>query len=173
MASLERRSHNGEALCFGDRITCVAYPAVLIESIDFEEMAAWLSIRNSVSLHPCPQCLVHKDDLPRLTATFPDRTSESMSRALARAPVMKTDHNEHLKRYGLHDFEVLSIHLYMACTHRVIQHFLWKFNNSDPYRATGYDFLHFFDGGIWGRHMWPLIKAHLQRAGLASKFNEK
>ncbi|KAJ7870473.1 hypothetical protein B0H14DRAFT_2345697 [Mycena olivaceomarginata] len=156
MASLERRSHNGEALCFGDGITRVAYPGVLIESMDFEEMAAWLSLRNSVSLHPCPQCLVHKDDLPRLTATYPDRTSESMSRALARAPVTKTDRNKHLQRYGLHDFV----------------HFLWKFNNSDPYRATGYDCLHFFDGGIWGRHMWPLIKAHLQHAGLASKFNE-
>ncbi|KAJ7864479.1 hypothetical protein B0H14DRAFT_2574409 [Mycena olivaceomarginata] len=157
MASLEQRSHSGEALCFGDGVTRVAYPGVLIESMDFEEMAAWLCLRNSVSLHPCPQCLVHKDDLPRLTATYPDRTSESMSRALERAPVTKTDRNKHLQQYGLHDFV----------------HFLWKFNNSDPYRAVGYDCLHFFDGGIWGRHMWLLIKAHLQNTGLASKFNEK
>ncbi|KAJ7312982.1 hypothetical protein DFH08DRAFT_791258 [Mycena albidolilacea] len=156
MASLEQRSHSGEALCFGDGVTRVAYPGVLIESMDFEEMAAWLCLRNSVSLHPCPQCLVHKDDLPRLTATYPDRTSESMSRALEQAPVTKTDRNKHLQQYGLHDFV----------------HFLWKFNNSDPYRAVGYDCLHFFDGGIWGRHMWLLIKAHLQNTGLASKFNE-
>ncbi|KAJ6528399.1 hypothetical protein B0H10DRAFT_2205555 [Mycena sp. CBHHK59/15] len=62
MASLERRSHNGEALRFGDGVTRVAYPGVLIESMDFEELAAWLAIRNSTSLHPCPQCLVHKND---------------------------------------------------------------------------------------------------------------
>ncbi|KAJ6563545.1 hypothetical protein B0H10DRAFT_2169171 [Mycena sp. CBHHK59/15] len=155
MASLERQSHNGEALCFGDGVTCVAYPGVLIESMDFEELAGWLAIRNSTSLHPCPQCLVHKNDLPRLTKVFPERTTESMSCALARAPAGKTDRNEHLKQYGLHDFE----------------HFLLKFNISDPYQATSYDCLHFFDGGIWGRHMWPLIKGYLQNNGLASKFN--
>ncbi|KAJ7215380.1 hypothetical protein GGX14DRAFT_608176 [Mycena pura] len=155
MASLEQRSHHGEALRFGDGITRIAYPGVLIESMDFEELAAWLAIRNSMSLHPCPQCLAHKNDLPRLTRSFTKRTSESMSCALARAPIPKTERNEYLKQYGLHDFE----------------HFLWNFNNSDPYKATGYDCLHFFDGGIWGRHMWPLIKGCLQRDGLASKFN--
>ncbi|KAJ7737168.1 hypothetical protein DFH07DRAFT_753146 [Mycena maculata] len=155
MASLEQRSHKGEALRFGDGVKRVTYPGVLIESMDFEELAAWLAIRNSTSLHPCPQCLVHKDNLPQLTRAFPQRTTESMSRALAAAPIPKTDRNEHLKKYGLHDFE----------------HFLWKFNNSDPYKGTGYDCLHFFDGGIWGRHMWPLIKVHLQRSGLASDFN--
>ncbi|KAJ7885057.1 hypothetical protein B0H14DRAFT_2564024 [Mycena olivaceomarginata] len=126
-----------EALRFGDGVTRAAFPGVLIESMDFEELAAWLAIRNSTSLHPCSQCLVHKDDLPRLTKTFPEHTTESMSRALAHAPVGKTDHNEHLKQYGLHDFE----------------HFLWKFNNSDPYQAVGYDCLHFFNGGVWGRHI--------------------
>ncbi|KAJ6551093.1 hypothetical protein B0H10DRAFT_1849878, partial [Mycena sp. CBHHK59/15] len=139
----------------GDGVTRIAYPGVLIESMDFEELAAWLAIRNSRSLHPCPQCLVHKNDLPRLTKTFPEHTTESMSLALARVPAGKTNHNEHLKQYGLHDFE----------------HFLWKFNNSNPYQATGYDCLHFFDSGIWGRHMWPLIKGYLQNNGLASKFN--
>ncbi|KAJ7775941.1 hypothetical protein DFH07DRAFT_766883 [Mycena maculata] len=152
---VKMRSHNGEALRFGDGVTRIAYPGVLIESMDFEELAAWLAIRNSTSLHPCPQCLVHKDDLPRLTRAFTERTTESMSRVLAGAPVGKTDRNKYLKQYGLHDFE----------------HFLWNFNNSDPYKATGYDCLHFFDGGIWGRHMWPLIKGYLQSSGLASKFN--
>ncbi|KAJ7831706.1 hypothetical protein B0H14DRAFT_2592505 [Mycena olivaceomarginata] len=124
MASLEQWSHNGEALCFGDGVMCAAFPGVLIESMDFEELAAWLAIRNLTSLHPCLQCLVHKDDLPRLTKTF-------------------------LSQYGLHDFE----------------------NSSDG--PVGYDCLHFFDGGVWGRHMWPLIKGYLQQNGLASKFNTK
>ncbi|KAJ7343738.1 hypothetical protein DFH08DRAFT_214470 [Mycena albidolilacea] len=156
MSSLRRRSHNGEALRFGDGVTRVAYPGVLIESMDFEELAAWLAIRNSRALHPCPQCLVGKDDLYRLSRTFPERTTESMSRALTRAPCnSKTQRDEYLKQYGLHDF----------------QYFLWEFVHSDPYKAAGYDCLHFFDGGIWGRHMWIVIKEHLQTHGLASKFN--
>ncbi|KAJ7777661.1 hypothetical protein DFH07DRAFT_1056449 [Mycena maculata] len=53
----------------------------------------------------------------------------------------------------------------------MILNIFWNFNNLDPYKATGYDCLHFFDGGIWGRHMWPLIKGYLQSSGLASKFN--
>ncbi|KAJ7675410.1 hypothetical protein B0H14DRAFT_3537110 [Mycena olivaceomarginata] len=76
-----------------------------------------------------------------------------MSRALAQAPKNpKADHNEHLKQYGLHDFE--------------------EFSNSDPYKAASYDCLHFFDGGIWGRHLWVVIKEYLQNNGLASDFNQ-
>ncbi|KAJ7844005.1 hypothetical protein B0H14DRAFT_2585429 [Mycena olivaceomarginata] len=52
-------------------------------------------------------------------------------------------------------------------------HFLWKFDHSDPYAAASYDCLHFFDGGIWGRHMWVVIKEYLQMSGLASDFNHK
>ncbi|KAJ6627809.1 hypothetical protein B0H10DRAFT_2429041 [Mycena sp. CBHHK59/15] len=156
MASLQDRSHRGEALRFGDGVIRVAHPGVLIESMDFEELAAWLAIRNSRSLHPCPQCLVHKDDLHRLSRSYPARTADGMSAAFAQAPTSsKTQRNDFLKSYGLHDFE----------------HLLWSFAHSDPYEATGYDCLHFFDGGIWGRHMWVLLKDHLQTTGLATKFN--
>ncbi|KAJ7920714.1 hypothetical protein B0H13DRAFT_1867218 [Mycena leptocephala] len=51
------------------------------------------------------------------------------------------------------------------------RHFLWSFAYSDPYEATGYDCLHFFDGGIWGQHMWVLLKEYLQTNGLATDFN--
>jgi hypothetical protein len=107
MASLQHRSHRGEALRFGDGIIRVAHPGVLIESMDFEVLAAWLAIRNSRSLHPCPQCLVHKDDLHRLSRSYPPRTAAGMSTALVKAPTSsKTRRNEFLKGYGLHDFEV-------------------------------------------------------------------
>ncbi|KAJ7848671.1 hypothetical protein B0H13DRAFT_1729915 [Mycena leptocephala] len=156
MASLQERSHRGEALRFGDGIVRVGYPGVLIESMDFEELAAWLAIRNSRSLHPCPQCLVHHDDLHRLARSYAPRTTAGMSAALAKSPTSsKTQRNDFLKVYGLHDFE----------------HFLWSFAHSDPYKAAGYDCLHFFDGGIWGRHMWVLIKDYLQTHGLATVFN--
>ncbi|KAJ7777849.1 hypothetical protein DFH07DRAFT_730860 [Mycena maculata] len=172
MASLRDRSHHGEALRFGDGVVRVAHPGVLIESMDFEELAAWLSIRNSRSLHPCPQCLVHKDDLHRLSCSYPARTAAAMSTALAQAPdSSKTQRNEHLKAYGLHDFEASSSTCSPYLNNPCIQHFLWSFAYSDPYEATGYDCLHFFDGGTWGRHVWVLLKGYLQSNGLATSFN--
>ncbi|KAJ7687365.1 hypothetical protein B0H17DRAFT_1136283 [Mycena rosella] len=157
MAALQDRSHRGEALRFGDGVVRVAHPGVLVESMDFEELAAWLAIRNSRSLHPWPQCMVHHDDLHCLSRSYPARTAEAMSAALGQAPTTsKTQRNDFLKSYGLHNFE----------------HFLWSFAYSDPYEAAAYDCLHFFDGGIWGRHMWVLLKDHLQLNGLATAFNK-
>ncbi|KAJ7885466.1 hypothetical protein B0H14DRAFT_2253061, partial [Mycena olivaceomarginata] len=82
LSSLRERSHGGEAFKFGDGVTRTAYPSVLIESMHFEEIAAWLAFRNSKALHPCPQCLVPRDDLNRLTCSYPDRTTTSMAQAL-------------------------------------------------------------------------------------------
>jgi hypothetical protein len=107
MASLERRSRNGEALRFGDGVVRVAHPGILIESMDFEEMAAWLAIRNSRSNHPCPKCLVHHKDLHKLFQRSEHRTSQSMQRVLTRAVDLNaTEREELLKSYGLHNFEV-------------------------------------------------------------------
>jgi hypothetical protein len=53
------------------------------------------------------------------------------------------------------------------------QLFLWRFNNSDPYGAVGYDLLHYFDSGIWGKHVWPCLKLYLQAEKFASKFNDQ
>ncbi|KAJ7261681.1 hypothetical protein C8J57DRAFT_1071747 [Mycena rebaudengoi] len=157
MASLERRSRNGEAVRFGDGVTRVAHPGILIESMDFEEMAAWLAIRNSRSNHPCPKCLVHHDDLHKLFKRSEHRTSQSMQRVLRRAADLNvTEREELLKSYGLHNFEL----------------FLWTFNHSDPYAAASYDLLHYFDGGKWGRHVWVSIKEYLQSNGIASRFND-
>ncbi|KAJ6509636.1 hypothetical protein DFH09DRAFT_942461 [Mycena vulgaris] len=157
MASLEPRSRNGEALRFGDGVTRTAHPGILIESMDFEEMAAWLAIRNSRSNHPCPKCLVHHDDLHKLFKRSDRRTSEGMQQVLTKAAKLNTTRREELlKAYGLHNFQL----------------FLWTFNHSDPYAAASYDLLHYFDGGKWGRHVWILLKEHLQSKGLASRFND-
>ncbi|KAK7012368.1 hypothetical protein R3P38DRAFT_3209633 [Favolaschia claudopus] len=152
-----QRSRGGETLKFGDGVLRTAYPGILIESMDFEEIAAWLAIRNSRALHPCPQCLVHKDDLHRLSQEYPARTAVSMKRVLTDAPRgPKTARQEYLREYGLHDFV----------------HFLWEFAHSELYKAVGFDKLHFFDGGEFGRHAWVLLKEYLQNNQLASKFNQ-
>ncbi|KAJ7604745.1 hypothetical protein FB45DRAFT_1043189 [Roridomyces roridus] len=55
---------------------------------------------------------------------------------------------------------------------RVTKHFLWEFKNSDAYGAASLDKLHVFDGGVWGRHLWKVIVAVLQKMNRASEFNE-
>ncbi|KAK7006819.1 hypothetical protein R3P38DRAFT_2793500 [Favolaschia claudopus] len=68
----------------------------------------------------------------------------------------RTARDDYLKQFGLHNFA----------------HFLWKFAHSEPYKAVGYDCLHYFDGGIWGRHVWVLFKQYLQDHELAETFNK-
>ncbi|KAJ7211148.1 hypothetical protein GGX14DRAFT_565019 [Mycena pura] len=157
LASLERRSRNGEALRFGDGVTRVARPGILIESMDLEELAAWLGIRNNRSRRGCPMCLVHHDDLHDLFGCADLRTPQDMHRVLQEAAEMNpTQREELLKDYGLHNIAL----------------FLWSFDHSDPYAAACYDLLHFFDGGKWGRHVWVLLKEYLQAEALASTFND-
>lgn len=110
LASLESRSRNGEALRFGDGVTRIVYPGILVESMDFEELAAWLAIRNSQANHPCPKCLVHHEDLHKLSADAELRTSASMRRVLNEATNLQaTEREELLKSYGLQFFEVCCI----------------------------------------------------------------
>jgi hypothetical protein len=110
LASLERRSRNGEALRFGDGITRIGYPGILIQSMDFEEVAAWLAIRNSQANHPCPTCLVHHDDLHKLSADADLRTSSSMRDVFDQATNLHgTQREELLKSYGLQFLEVCDI----------------------------------------------------------------
>ncbi|KAJ7062601.1 hypothetical protein C8F01DRAFT_1082248 [Mycena amicta] len=130
LASLEPRSHNGEVLRFGDGVTRTAHPGVLIESMDFEEMAAWLAICNSRSNHPCPKCLVHHSDPHKLFERSERRSPQEMLRVPREAAKLHpTQREDLLKGYGLHNFIP----------------FLLSFDHSDPYAAACCDLLHYFD----------------------------
>lgn len=45
-----------------------------------------------------------------------------------------------------------------------MQHFLWDFRFSDPYKAISYDTLHSDDLGKWGKHLWDLLLTVLEDA---------
>ena len=50
---------------------------------------------------------------------------------------------------------------------RCVQHFLWGFRFSDPYKAISYDTLHSDDLGKWGKHLWALLlNSVLEDAGI-------
>lgn len=37
--------------------------------------------------------------------------------------------------------------------------------NSDPYKALSFDKLHTLDAGLFGQHMWSLLKAYVDSVG--------
>ncbi|KAJ7194520.1 hypothetical protein GGX14DRAFT_377927, partial [Mycena pura] len=128
----------------GDGVIRTGYPGILIESMDFQEIAAWFAMRSSQANFPCPKCLVPKEHLAHLTRQFLQRTTATMQAALrkARGKLTKKDKEKALRDFGLHDVEQI----------------LWDFARSDPYQAVSYDTLHWDEGGKFGRHIWVLIK---------------
>ncbi|KAJ7836877.1 hypothetical protein B0H14DRAFT_3704427 [Mycena olivaceomarginata] len=107
-ASLGSRSRNGETLRFGDGVTRTAYPGVLIESMDFEELAAWLAIR----IH---ELIIH--DLHKLSERSDRCTPDSMQAVLARTKYLTaTEREEVLKSYGLQNLELRGMISFITLT---------------------------------------------------------
>jgi len=98
--------------------------------------------------------------------------------ALATKAKTKGQREEILKDKGLHNVEVSLIpnnklFLFRHTYHHATQHFLWHFRFSDPYRAYLYDTLHSNDLGKWGKHLWVLLLAVLEKSGGAGKLTER
>ena len=45
----------------------------------------------------------------------------------------------------------------------VIKNAFLELKNTDPYKALSFDRLHAFHAGLFGKHMWPLLKAHIEK----------
>ncbi|KAJ7240882.1 hypothetical protein C8J57DRAFT_1477982 [Mycena rebaudengoi] len=141
-ASLESRSRNGEAIRFGDGVTRIAYPGILVESMDFEEMAAWLAIRNSRANHPCPKCLVHHDDLHKLSADAEPRTPDCPIREQSSAQSSIFIALEHIVRgallcpiFGAKQ----GIHFVIDCIDEDMRS-AQRYGDSDPQRTRGAEY---------------------------------
>jgi hypothetical protein len=108
LESLRARSHYGATMRFGDGVVRTGHPGVLIESMDFQELAAWLAMRSAIATYPCPKCLVPKHELALLSKRHPLRTPAKMKAVLrkARSRFTKRDREEVLKNSGLHNVEV-------------------------------------------------------------------
>jgi hypothetical protein len=101
--SLKARSVYGDTFRFGDGVRRTGYPGILIESMDFQELAAWLAIRSAMANFPCPKCLVPKSQLSQLTKRFEHRTPASMEAVLnqARRKHTKGEKEAVLKNSGI------------------------------------------------------------------------
>ncbi|KAJ7314389.1 hypothetical protein DFH08DRAFT_716690, partial [Mycena albidolilacea] len=156
--SLHARSHYGATLQFGDGVVRTGHPGIMIESMDFQELSAWLAMRSAIATYPCPKCLVPKTQLASLEKWFERRTPDKIKAVLhkARAQYSKKDHKEVLKGSGLHNIEQI----------------LWDFRFSDPYKAASYDTLHWTDEGKFGAHLWEVVKSVLNQTGKSNEFND-
>ncbi|KAK6966916.1 hypothetical protein R3P38DRAFT_3337690 [Favolaschia claudopus] len=114
-----------------------------LKSKSWNEEAYFNGCRAALANHPCPKCLVHKDDLHCLTKVFTMRASEATESTICRArnAPTKGEKERILKKHGLHD----------------VDHFLWGFRFSDSHAAAAYDVLHKDDIGKNGSHLWPLV----------------
>ncbi|GJE89869.1 hypothetical protein PsYK624_059800 [Phanerochaete sordida] len=150
-STLKRSSNSGEAVKCADELIRILWTGFLIHSADLQEAEALCAIRAALANHPCPQCLVEKCDLHRISLSSTPRTSSFMQDVYhrAKAATTKTEKERILRDHGLHDTE----------------NFFWSMKNSDPYMATSYDVLHADDLGKFGHHLWPLTLEILKDAG--------
>ncbi|KAJ7213901.1 hypothetical protein GGX14DRAFT_563480 [Mycena pura] len=158
LGSTKIRTVNGATFKFGDGVFRTAIPGILIQSMDFQEIAAWLAMCSSQAKYPCPKCLVPSDQLEQLTKHFAHRTIDMMRRTLAKArrQLTKGDKERVLRGKGMHDVEQIQ----------------WDFQRSDPYKAVSYDTLHWAEGGTFGRHLWVVVKQTLTDLRASDDFNK-
>jgi hypothetical protein len=110
-ASLKSRSWNGEPIECYDKVIRLFHPAFFINSMDGKEAAYFNACRAALANHPCPTCLVHKDDLHRLTEMFTMRTTNTMKAVVQKAfrATTKAEKEGILKKNGLHGVNVCSL----------------------------------------------------------------
>jgi hypothetical protein len=124
-------------------------------------------IRGVQSLYPCPVCLVPWDLLSDLSDRHALRTAEQTQGLLQEADASLTREaaEELLKEYGLRDVKVISFPLVHTIITDRAKNSMWTIANSDPHKATSWDQMHAYAGGLWDDHIWKEIKCHLLRLG--------
>jgi hypothetical protein len=119
-------------------------------------------------LYPCPVCLVPWDRLSDLSCHHALRTAEQTQGLLREADTLQTQDAAEslLKDYGLRYMKVISSRLVRIALTDRLQNSMWIVENSDPHKATSWDHMHAYSGGLWDDHIWKEIKGHLNRLGV-------
>ncbi|KAJ7059280.1 hypothetical protein C8F01DRAFT_1220265 [Mycena amicta] len=168
LESIAPYSKTGIWVKCGDGIKRQLFPVLLILAADYEELyviykfcgrinteypcsSVMTLIRGYPSLHPCPICLVHLDNLSDPTDSSPLRTAVESEQAVKEAREMSAqDKEKKLKDLGL----------------RNVENAFWLLSpRSDVHRASSFDRLHSYDSGLWGHHLFSQLKAHVDASG--------
>ncbi|KAF8530333.1 hypothetical protein BU17DRAFT_35668, partial [Hysterangium stoloniferum] len=155
---LQYPSQYGEAVTCSDSVQRVLTTGIIIQSVDGEEAACTCGTQGPSALHPCPRCLVHKNELTKITKVFPLCTIQTMSDVVQKATTARSKrHTEEILRdNGLH----------------IADNAFWTIANSDPYSSVSYDTLHSDDLGKWGDHLFPKMIEVLGNMKQGGKFSE-
>ncbi|KDQ11826.1 hypothetical protein BOTBODRAFT_113908 [Botryobasidium botryosum FD-172 SS1] len=143
LESLEDPAEYGHEMVCGDDKLRTTYPMVSILSTDFEEQCELALTRGPLSNFPCTVCLVPHDEQHDLCgAEYPLRS------AAASQAVYEEAHRLLLTRGNIGRAEDLLKAVGLR------YNVFWSLGpNSCPHRALSFDVLHFFDGGLWGKHL--------------------
>ncbi|KAJ7263191.1 hypothetical protein B0H12DRAFT_1209494 [Mycena haematopus] len=126
------------------------FPVILILAADYEEASVMALIRGLRGLYPCPICFVKSDEQSNLSKISTLRTSTKAQEAVKRARSLNAEAREDLlKDMGL----------------RNVDNVFWKVAHSDPYHAISFDRLHSHRSGLWGDHLFSVIKLHVEKLG--------
>ncbi|KAF8145268.1 hypothetical protein K438DRAFT_1910860 [Mycena galopus ATCC 62051] len=150
LESIAAHSKTGIWTKCGDGIERQLFPLVLILVADYEEASVMTLIRGLGGNHPCPVCLIRKDEQSDLTVIAELRTAQNSKEAVEKAKTLSVGAGEDLlKDLGL----------------RKIDNVFWKVAYSDPHQAISFDRLHSHHSGLWGDHLFAQIKLHLTILG--------
>ncbi|KAF8207999.1 hypothetical protein K438DRAFT_2071545 [Mycena galopus ATCC 62051] len=150
LESIASHSKTGIWTKCGDGIERQLFPLVLILVADYEEASVMTLIRGLGGNHPCPVCLVRKDEQSDLSIISDLRTAQDSKQAVEQARGLTIEAGENLlKDLGL----------------RKVDNVFWKVAYSDPHHAISFDRLHSHHSGLWGDHLFTQIKLQLTSLG--------
>ncbi|KAH7903322.1 hypothetical protein BJ138DRAFT_1020830, partial [Hygrophoropsis aurantiaca] len=149
LESISLLSKTGYAHKCYDKVLRYLFPLILILSADYEEQCVMALIRGFGGKCPCPVCLVPEDELFDHSKTHPLRTIDGVQELLALYDQDRAAGEELLKKQGL----------------RPIANVFFTIAHSDPFRALSFDILHAFHLGLFGRHLFSILKQLLKDLG--------
>ncbi|KAJ7195421.1 hypothetical protein C8J57DRAFT_1646956 [Mycena rebaudengoi] len=124
------------------------FPVVLILASDYEEACTMALIRGLKALYPCPICYIKSDEQSDHKATPILRDSEKSKKIVHQATKLPGEARENLlKDNGL----------------RNVDNVFWNIARTDLHRALSFDRLHAHAGGLWGDHLFSVLKLHASK----------
>ncbi|KAL1762610.1 hypothetical protein FB107DRAFT_267837 [Schizophyllum commune] len=153
LKDVEQHAKTGVHLECGDGIIRWLFLCILILAADYEEQCVMALIRGTNCKFPCPRCMVPQEEQSTTITErrHPVRTTESMKDVVVQAHAARTleEGESILKDNGL----------------RKVVNAFWQIKRSDPYDALSFDTLHSSASGLWGGHMFEVIKEHIGELG--------
>ncbi|KAG8788672.1 hypothetical protein FRC15_002829 [Serendipita sp. 397] len=149
-------SKSGTWTYCGDGTLRRVFPSFLIINQDLlEQYLASLS-RGNNALHGCPRCHVPRAQLYDLSGEWDLRSQDNMQAVVQKANQLLSE-----GRTGESEALLKSTGIYL------VENAYWGISRCDVHDALSFDILHSIWLGIWGKHLWPLLRGCLSADGIS------